>query len=1317
MWISAVCLLLIALALLVQTRFFKDRLRSWVEEQGERVFAADLRIGRIDGNPLRAITLLDVQLIKSGDTLLAIPQIDLAYSLSSLVEGRLLIGNAEVYSPAITVRHLQGSTWNFSDLINSKTQSGNDNAGRGSLPDYAFEIETLMIQDGAVRIQAPSPLIPREMSDLNLNMKMTYNRGTLDISVPGGQLNSYFDRLPPLAISFDARVDSQSILLDNILLASPRNTVSGRLQYRLGATPGGFMELAGEQVSLQEFSTLLPAVLHTSLKPDIRLAAELYGDSLMLDMNLTSKSQSVTTMLFLDGLSGFISDSCPVPHFLVQSHFEALEPDLWVAPAMPHTLLNGSFQIDGSGRNLQELVADGRMELHGGYLFDQPLQSGQATGTWDAMQLSFSALSKTEIGAVDLAGKIRWSHPIEYQISGDVVDFDVTSLFPELSRLDIRPVCVELEAVGQGLERQYARGELSLRSKTVRINDVVIDSASAKVTAFDGALSLDTLLVFGEELYMGARAEVSRTDSIGLTFEGNCANLALMQDLIPVSDMAGVGTMRGQAQGSITGATLGLQFELDSLSGSGYHAATATGELDLTTSGYSVTASALRADICNAGSTRLHVDSLTVRAEMSLADDTLEAGNASVTIVGAEAGGISLDSVTADVRYDHNRAKLDLRAVSPESLSALATAELHRDSVLTIILPRIEIDLGQHRIRSGNEVATITLMPDDYRVNNLVLESSSGSDDLPLRVTVNGTAGPDGDDTLSLVVTGVRLQELPQMAFDQLAPRGELSVDVVMTAVTGLPTIAGHFSVVAGALRDQSFEEFSGTIGYADNRLDIEGVLRSQDRELVAATGYLPITLSLPGVASLDTTGPMLLRVQADSIALRAASAFTGMLSDAEGYASCDLEVTRTPAWPLVSGMIAVRNGYLALPFLGTTLRDFQAEIQIDSNRITIEQWRAMGGKGTIEVSGEMSLPDSRTGIGQIGGEVKLKAAGFEAVNLPDLAASINADMSIRPDQPEVEGTVEIVNASLWLPAIASELKRELDSEVESLPLLVQATGVGMPLSATAVDNAPGRSRRILSELASRLRGHLRLRIGNDTWIRGRDVRMELTGDLEVVKDSSNLRIFGTVETRRGQLTLMGRRFNLTKGEVTFVGNARPDPTLNITAEHDFMGGNRTKHVMKLQISGTREEPEISFYVDNNSITESQAVSFIFFGRTPDELTSTQETGLGDLVAMGVASSLASAQLSQTIGEGLDLDYIELYASESWRRASLAVGKYLTDRWFVSYEREFTKEQAEDIAPAKVTAEYELTDKVSMRLLSGNSKERGVDLLIRFEGD
>jgi autotransporter translocation and assembly factor TamB len=236
-----------------------------------------------------------------------------------------------------------------------------------------------------------------------------------------------------------------------------------------------------------------------------------------------------------------------------------------------------------------------------------------------------------------------------------------------------------------------------------------------------------------------------------------------------------------------------------------------------------------------------------------------------------------------------------------------------------------------------------------------------------------------------------------------------------------------------------------------------------------------------------------------------------------------------------------------------------------------------------------------------------------------------------------------------------------------------------------------------------------------NSWIKGKDSRLELDGDLDVVKNGPNIVLFNELKVIRGQISLLGRRFQIKEeGVLTFRGEDPPNPILNLRAEYEFRT-DRTSRELEVIVEGTAEEPTLRFTLDDKEIEFADAISYIIFGASSEDLSSGQQSGVHTVIAMDMASSLASAQLSNSVGEQLNLDYIEVSAKDSWQSATFMVGKYVTNQLFVSYEREFGESRDNDIAAETVTAEWELTRVVSFRLISGNSRERGIDLLFRKE--
>jgi translocation and assembly module TamB len=77
------------------------------------------------------------------------------------------------------------------------------------------------------------------------------------------------------------------------------------------------------------------------------------------------------------------------------------------------------------------------------------------------------------------------------------------------------------------------------------------------------------------------------------------------------------------------------------------------------------------------------------------------------------------------------------------------------------------------------------------------------------------------------------------------------------------------------------------------------------------------------------------------------------------------------------------------------------------------------------------------------------------------------------------------------------------------------------------------------------------------------------------------------------------------------------------------------------------------------------------------------------------------------------MDYIEV-KSGSFDNASFVVGKYLTDKIFVSYEQNLGKIENPDVARYEMRMEYELFKFLFLQLTS-SSLNNGFDIIFKFD--
>lgn len=239
-------------------------------------------------------------------------------------------------------------------------------------------------------------------------------------------------------------------------------------------------------------------------------------------------------------------------------------------------------------------------------------------------------------------------------------------------------------------------------------------------------------------------------------------------------------------------------------------------------------------------------------------------------------------------------------------------------------------------------------------------------------------------------------------------------------------------------------------------------------------------------------------------------------------------------------------------------------------------------------------------------------------------------------------------------------------------------------------------------------------------WIKNDDMRIELSGDVDLIKHHSFFEIFGNIDIVRGQYVLMNKTFLIKSGSVVFQGGEELNPLLNLEASYIFRDPERNKKELKLNISGDLNKPELAFSVDGANISEGDAVSYVLFGMSMDALTSNQSQTLSsgmDAVglAQSAASSLVSSELTKVFGKLLNVDYIELKSNGSFKDMSLNIGKYITNNIFLSYEQHIGATEDENASNTTFRLEYEIFKFLFLELTaSSNWKESGGDVIFKF---
>lgn len=397
------------------------------------------------------------------------------------------------------------------------------------------------------------------------------------------------------------------------------------------------------------------------------------------------------------------------------------------------------------------------------------------------------------------------------------------------------------------------------------------------------------------------------------------------------------------------------------------------------------------------------------------------------------------------------------------------------------------------------------------------------------------------------------------------------------------------------------------------------------------------------------------------------------------GAADVDLMVGGSLEAPEISGSAALQGGRYENLALGTILEGLSARSRIDGgSRVSLDlQARAGGGR----IAGEVALDlEAREGA-RVAASVRLTRALL--ARRDDLTATLSGriEASGPVAAPRVSGALTIDEAEVRLVAPPGAEIPEIGP--------VRARGSEPPPPEVEQDNAasPGPRLDISVQAPRRI------------FTRGRGLEAEWRADLRVQGAASAPRVEGRIERLRGRLDLLGRRFELSRGVVTFNGARKIDPQLEIVfarQANDIEG--------RVEVTGAASAPEIGF-ASTPALPEQEVLPRVLFGRSKQSLSAAEAAQLASGVVTLMSGEAGLLDRARAL-TGLDvLDYGETAGGGE----AVTAGRYVGDGVFVGAK------QPLDGKGGSAIVEVEVYDGVSVDAEVGQSGGSSVGATWKFD--
>ena len=599
---------------------------------------------------------------------------------------------------------------------------------------------------------------------------------------------------------------------------------------------------------------------------------------------------------------------------------------------------------------------------------------------------------------------------------------------------------------------------------------------------------------------------------------------------------------------------------------------------------------------------------------------------------GVTRGGLSLASVTAEA---------SLRGGVGQVRAEVAGSRGHAFAFRTLA----EIAPGRIRLAGGgtldrrpiqlSQAAVLTKSGDAWRLAPTALTFAGGS------ATVSGLFGPN-DTAFDARMQGMPLTVLdifyPRLALGGIAsgtlsyregpggaPTGAADLRVRGLTRAGLVLssrpvdlgVAARLTGAGAALRALAVSE-GRTIGRAQARIAPIGGGGSLSERLARA----------PLFAQLRYNGP------ADTL-----WRLTGLeLLDVSGPVAIGADARGTLDDPLIRGSVKTERARLESPVTGTIIENIQASGRFDGSRLVLDNFTGTTKRdGRVSGRGAFDLSAARG----FGIDLALQAQAAQIIDRDDLKAQVTGPITIRSDGSggTIGGSVELVSGAFKLGSATAAAQvprlsvRELNRREDDLP-------------------PPRRS--------DPWRLDLKVAGDNRLAVTGLGLSSEWGADLRIAGTVTDPRITGRAELVRGSYDFAGRRFDLERGTIRFLGESPVNPVLDIVAEGRVQGLSAN-----ILVRGRGQEPEISF-TSIPQLPQEELLSRLLFGTSITNLSAPEALQLAAAVA-ALNQSGPTLDPINAFRSAVGLDRLRILPADiaTGQGTSIAAGKYIGRRVYV----------------------------------------------------
>lgn len=1260
------------ISLIIQLRPIKDKIAVIVSKNVSKQLNGDITIDGIEGNFFSHLELNGIRITQQEDTLVSIKTLSANYKLIPLIAGKLEIPTLEILKPELFMIQVNDSTWNLSNLLIPQEKEKPEKESGFSIKE--INLGQFNLQNGGLRIVANDTLIPKKIRKVNTSASFHMKDKDMDLTLKEFNFEANDPDLTLEELSFRLMRDTEYLQLEDFYLKTSENKLEGDADYEEVKLIDASADITSSPLNIKEFSFVIPN-LRAPVSPVLDLDTELQNDSLTTNLSLTHDEKKIEINLVAGNVSSLLdSEKKSQLIYNLDASLENIVLSEWLGDSALNYTINGTFNVNGQGTD----PATARIDLEGKFR-DCLIQERPVDTLLIAMKLESGNLNGRLSGYGDFG---------EFNVNPDLRNFKED---PEYDirlitrKLNLAPLTgndsltsslnLVLEASGKGFDPNKLKADAIVSISPSEIINFSIDTFISDFSYNKKNFIIDSLLLRSTGLEVKADGNYDLSASSDIRLIAKIEGLESLSPFIPVEDMKAKGQINARLSGQYDSLALVSDIKLQEI---------------------------VYGDIS--------AEEILLQADGRLMPgDTLL--NADLSVIKLSNGDIVLDSLTALIKGNNKIISVSSR-LKNEDLATDLDVELKPGETETeLLMNHWWISYLNQEWTLREPPAKIRMDSLNYYLDNFML--ASGDSDTTQFLRAQGRISRQGEEDFQLEAGNISIEQLNNLIENNLNASGIINLDAQLTGNSGNPSLKTTLKIKEAVLNGNEFSQFTVNAYLNNEFLSTDLNIIHQDSGSIRLIASLPLDVRMDSLKFKVKEDEMVngdLTVRGFPLTVFQSLNIT---QEIRGYLDGDIKIKGPLESPNPNGDLRISEASIEIPEYGIDYEEMKMYLNLSQNQASIDTLIVksvdgyLSGTGTMEFSSEIykgDLSESR---------INIEFKEFNPVDHPQFNLQITGNAHLEGEKKDVVfgGEITIPEAELYIPAIMNIMGRPSAPDIPQ-PILVREMEK-MEVSADTLnfirrDTIKGDSAR--SSYFDSLEGELKVNIPRNVWIKNQDLYVEISGDLELRKNVDYMEIFGALNVVRGQYSLLGRTFNIEKGTIQFQGGEKLTPNLDIQANYVFRNAQRVEQELTVFVTGTTDSPEVKFNLDGSQISEGDALSYIMFGKSMNELSMDQQ----DNMAEKAAASIISSQLAGYLGEKLDVDYIDIKADEGFDNATVTVGKYITNDLFVSYEQRLGETNDKDLSKYEVRLEYELFRFLFVEL-NNSSNDSGFDLIFRHE--